>query len=277
MALADGEAAIWQELTAPEVQGVGNITLAAQHDGRGYKLYANLQSSELSTWSFDLADPAGSWSELKTLNAPKVTIKSLYPLGQAHLLAVSDSGATFHYNTITKAWAAYGQKGTPNGLVIASLWGNQRLTYLTEQDGRLKIHYAYVAKQSQEFGWLNMVVLTIYLTGVVLLGLYFMRKNNDTNDFFRGGQSIPWWGAACSIYATMLSSLTYMALPAIVYQTDWVLLIGILTIVAVAPIAVYVAIPFFRQIDATSAYEYLSKRFNMSVRLLRVLYLRSSI
>ena len=112
-----------------------------------------------------------------------------------------------------------------------------------------------------------MLVLTLYLVGVVLLGLYFMNKNKNTNDFFRGGQSIPWWGAACSIYATMLSSLTYMALPAIVYQTDWVLLIGILTIVAVAPIAVYVAVPFFRQIDATSAYEYLSKRFNMGVRL----------
>ena len=37
--------------------------------------------------------------------------------------------------------------------------------------------------------------------------------------------------------------------------------------IAVAPVAIYVAMPFFRQIDATSAYEYLSKRFNMSVRL----------
>jgi Na+/proline symporter len=39
-------------------------------------------------------------------------------------------------------------------------------------------------------------------------------------------------------------------------------------ILVVAPAAVYVAMPFFRQIDVTSAYEYLSKRFNMPVRLL---------
>jgi SSS family transporter len=38
-------------------------------------------------------------------------------------------------------------------------------------------------------------------------------------------------------------------------------------ILAVAPIAVYLALPFFRRIDATSAYEYLEKRFNRPVRL----------
>jgi SSS family transporter len=94
-----------------------------------------------------------------------------------------------------------------------------------------------------------------------------MFKNKNTEDYFRGGQSIPWWAAACSIYATMLSSLTYVALPAMVYQTNWLVLIGIWMIIAVSPVAVYVAMPFFRQINATSAYEYLSKRFNMSVRL----------
>jgi len=267
LALAEADKSGWQELNAPAVQGVNSMTLAVQHDGRGYKLYANLQAAASSTWSFDPDKPNSSWSELKTRNAPAVNIKSLYPLGQAHLLAVSDSGATFHYNTITRAWAAYEQADAATGSVVASLWTDQELIYLTRQDIGLSVHKAVVAEQGQEFGWLNMLVLTLYLVGVVLLGLYFMNKNKNTNDFFRGGQSIPWWGAACSIYATMLSSLTYMALPAIVYQTDWVLLIGILTIVAVAPVAVYVAIPFFRQIDATSAYEYLSKRFNMGVRL----------
>ncbi|MFC0047200.1 sodium:solute symporter [Rheinheimera tilapiae] len=267
LALAEADKSGWQELNAPAVQGVNSMTLAVQHDGRGYKLYANLQAAASSTWSFDPDKPNSSWSELKTRNAPAVNIKSLYPLGQAHLLAVSDSGATFHYNTITRAWAAYEQADAATGSVVASLWTDQELIYLTRQDIGLSVHKAVVAGQGQEFGWLNMLVLTLYLVGVVLLGLYFMNKNKNTNDFFRGGQSIPWWGAACSIYATMLSSLTYMALPAIVYQTDWVLLIGILTIVAVAPVAVYVAIPFFRQIDATSAYEYLSKRFNMGVRL----------
>lgn len=257
----------WLELAAPSVQKVEDITLAVQHDGRGYKLYAHLNAQQSSTWAYDLSAQSADWSGLQTHNAPQVTIKSLYPLGQAHLLAVSETGATFHYNTITRSWASYNQTEPPKGTILADLWAQQTLTSLTFEDGDVRLNKAVIVGNGHEFGWFNMLVLTLYLVGVVLLGLYFMKKNNDTNDFFRGGQSIPWWAAACSIYATMLSSLTYMALPAIVYQTDWVLLIGILTIVAVAPIAVYVAVPFFRQIDATSAYEYLSKRFNMVVRL----------
>ncbi|MEM9658310.1 MAG: sodium:solute symporter, partial [Planctomycetota bacterium] len=64
-----------------------------------------------------------------------------------------------------------------------------------------------------------------------------------------------------------LSSITYMAIPAKAYAQDFVYLIGNLMIPVVAPIAVYLALPFFRRIDATSAYEYLEKRFNRPVRL----------
>lgn len=267
LALAGEQKSGWVELTAPSIQDIESITLAVQHNGRGDKLYAHLNAQQSSTWAYDVSVQNAEWLVLKTLNTPQLVIKSLYPLGQAHLLAVSESGVTFHYNTITRSWASYEQAEPLKGTILVDLWAHQTLTFLTIADGDIRLNKAVVAENGHEFGWLNMLVLTLYLVGVVLLGLYFMNKNKNTNDFFRGGQSIPWWGAACSIYATMLSSLTYMALPAIVYQTDWVLLIGILTIVAVAPIAVYVAIPFFRQIDATSAYEYLSKRFNMGVRL----------
>lgn len=68
--------------------------------------------------------------------------------------------------------------------------------------------------------------------------------------------------------ATMLSSITFMAIPAKAYAQDWVLLLGSLTVPLVAPFAVFVALPYFRKVDATSAYEYLEMRFNRAVRLL---------
>jgi SSS family transporter len=257
----------WKELAAPKELMFGKVTLAVQNDGRGDKIYAHVSAGHSSLWQFQPNSIVAEWALIDTIAAPSSDISQLYTLGQAHLLAIATSGETYHYNTITRAWAAYQQTNPPKGQLIASLWSHSALIYLTQESHGISVQEAVVVDRDQEFGWLNMLVLFVYLAGVVLLGLYFMKKNNDTNDFFRGGQSIPWWAAACSIYATMLSSLTYMALPAIVYQTDWVLLIGILTIVAVAPIAVYIAVPFFRQIDATSAYEYLSKRFNLPVRL----------
>ena len=64
----------------------------------------------------------------------------------------------------------------------------------------------------------------------------------------------------------MLSSLTYTGLPSKAFAQDWVYAVGNMMIPVVAVVAVKIALPFFRRIDATSAYEYLEKRFNRSVR-----------
>jgi len=101
---------------------------------------------------------------------------------------------------------------------------------------------------------------------MILVGVYFARRNKNTNDFFRGGQRIPWWAAACSIFATMLSSLTYMSVPAKAYMTNWEYLMGYPMIFLTSILVIYLILPFFRQIDATSAYEYLDKRFNRAAR-----------
>ena len=102
---------------------------------------------------------------------------------------------------------------------------------------------------------------------MVAVGVYFTRKNKNTNDFFRGGKRIPWWAAGCSIFATMLSSLTYTGVPSKAFAQDWVYAIGNFMIPVVAVVAVFVALPFYRRIDVTSAYEYLERRFSRAVRL----------
>ena len=56
-------------------------------------------------------------------------------------------------------------------------------------------------------------------------------------------------------------------MPSKAFAQDWVYAIGNFMIPVVAFVAVFVALPFYRRIDATSAYEYLEKRFNRSVRL----------
>ena len=65
---------------------------------------------------------------------------------------------------------------------------------------------------------------------MVGVGVYFASKNKNTDDYFRGGQQIAWWAAGCSIFATMLSSITYMAIPAKAFAQDMVYLLGNLMI-----------------------------------------------
>ena len=117
------------------------------------------------------------------------------------------------------------------------------------------------------FGWLNWLVLGIYLVGMLGLGYFFMLRESSSEDFFKGGGRIPWWAAGISIYATMLSAITYMAIPAKAYATDWTYYPMLITILIVSFPVVKYYLPYFRKLNLTSAYEYLEVRFNAVTRL----------
>lgn len=118
------------------------------------------------------------------------------------------------------------------------------------------------------FGWLNWTVLALYLLGMLGLGIFFMRREGGSDDFFRGGGRIPWWAAGISIYATMLSAITYMAIPAKAYATDWTYYPMLITILVVSFPVIKYYLPYFRKLNITSAYEYLEMRFNAATRLM---------
>ncbi len=120
----------------------------------------------------------------------------------------------------------------------------------------------------KNFGWLNWTVLALYLVAMLGMGIYFMRKENGTDDFFKGGGRIPWWAAGISIYATMLSAITYMAIPAKSYMTDWTYYPMLWMILLVGFPVIWYYLPYFRKLNVTSAYEILEQRFNIVTRLM---------
>jgi SSS family transporter len=117
------------------------------------------------------------------------------------------------------------------------------------------------------FGHINYAVLAAYLTLLVVMGFYFARREKTTDDFFLAGRRIPWWAAGLSIFGTQLSAITYLAMPARAFATDWTLLILNIGIFAIAPVVIYLYLPFFRRLNITTAYEYLEKRFHVSIRM----------
>lgn len=118
------------------------------------------------------------------------------------------------------------------------------------------------------FGWLNWAVLILYLAGMLLLGVYFMRRQKGGEDFFKGGGRIPWWAAGISIFATMLSAITYMSIPAKAYATDWTYYPMQICILLVSFPVIKYYLPFFRRLNVTTAYEYLERRFNYATRFM---------
>ena len=178
---------------------------------------------------------------------------------------VTDSWAeVFDSPLLARAGAAVVPVASPSGSLSALVIGGEEKPGVRSSDVT-RVDIGYTA----HFGWLNWTVLIIYLLGMVYLGYYFMRRaSKSTDDFFKGGGRIPWWAAGISIFATMLSAITYMSIPAKAYATDWTYYPMQICILLVSFPVIRYYLPFFRRLNVTTAYEYLERRFNSATRLM---------
>lgn len=174
------------------------------------------------------------------------------------------------YHTITNTWISKDEIPGNYMRTLPVKWGDSIIIAGGEvQNGvpSAKIWQITLLKSKKFFGMINLIVIGLYLAALIGVGVFFSFRQKNTDDFFRGGQRIPWFVAGCSIFATMLSSLTFIAIPAKTFMSDWTFIVINICIVLITPFIVAFVLPFFRNIDATSAYEYLEKRFNITARL----------
>ncbi len=248
----------------------------------------------------------GTWQRLTDLPRPAVAAPSPAPvLGNSHLLVLGgDTGEHAHlvdqlrddhpgftpeilaYHAITDSWSRRGsmpkdpgpdpandpQAGTWPPVTTPTVWWHDKLVVASgEARPGVRTHrvlWATPGHSKEPFGAVNFIVLGIYLSLLVGMGFYFSRREHSTHDFFLGGRRIPWWAAGLSVFGTQLSAITFMAIPAHVYATDWTYILANMMIVVAAPLVVFLYLPFYRRLNVTSAYEYLEKRFNVAARLL---------
>lgn len=114
---------------------------------------------------------------------------------------------------------------------------------------------------------LDLTAILVYLVGMAAVGLYFARRNKTTEDYFVGNRGFSGWVLGLSMLGTIISSATFLALPAAAYVLDWRQLAVNLVLPAAAVLAVFVFIPFFRQGNLISAFEYLGRRYGTVPRL----------
>lgn len=100
---------------------------------------------------------------------------------------------------------------------------------------------------THSFGIVNYLVLFGYLLAMMLVGVYFSRRQKTADDYFRGGGRVPGWAAGVSVFATTLSSITFMSIPAKAFTSDWTFIIGQYLAIAILPLVFYFYIPFFRK------------------------------
>ena len=113
----------------------------------------------------------------------------------------------------------------------------------------------------------DLVVFGIYMAGILLFGSSFYRKSASPDTFTLGGGRFPAWVVGMSIFATYVSSISFLALPGKAYQSNWNAFVFSLSIPLAAIVAVRVFVPLYRRLNSPAAYAYLETRFGPWARV----------
>ena len=181
------------------------------------------------------------------------------------------SNDIFAYHPITDTWVTIDEAENPLPAVTTAVnFGGDIIIPSGEARPGVRTDEILVFKVTDKvsFGWLNYTVIILYLAGMLGIGFYFSRKEKSTEQFFKGGSNIPWWVAGVSIFATALSAITFLSIPAKAYSADWNMFMFNMAIIMIVPIVIHFYIPFFRKLKVASAYQYLEERFSTAVRYL---------
>ncbi len=108
---------------------------------------------------------------------------------------------------------------------------------------------------------LDLLIIAAYMIGMVLVGVYFSRKNKGSEQFTKASGSIPGWAIGLSIYATFLSSNTFLGVPGKAFGTNWNAFVFSLSMPLAAWLAAKYFVPFYRKTGEVSAYTHLEHRF----------------
>jgi len=115
---------------------------------------------------------------------------------------------------------------------------------------------------------IDIAVLAITLLSIVGYGAWKTRKNDNLNDYLRGGNSMKWAGIGLSVMATQASAITFLSTPGQAWESG----MGFIQNYLGMPLALIVVsaffIPMYYKLKVYTAYEFLESRFDLKTRLL---------
>lgn len=117
---------------------------------------------------------------------------------------------------------------------------------------------------------LHIIDYLIILASLVVsvgVGFKFSKKQSSTSKYFSAGGNVPAWAIGMSIFATLISSITFLAYPGDGFAGDWVRLVQGIMVPVVVLLGIGFIVPLYRNVIGLSAYEYFEKRFGYLARV----------
>ncbi len=121
-------------------------------------------------------------------------------------------------------------------------------------------------KKMMQIHILDIAIFLVFTLGTILFGISFFRKNKDVSDYTKAGGNVPGFIVGMSIFATYVSSISFLGLPGSAYAGNWNSFVFSLSIPIASIIASNYFVPFYRKISSVSAYSFLEERFGYWAR-----------
>lgn len=114
--------------------------------------------------------------------------------------------------------------------------------------------------------WIDYTIVIVSVLAAVAVGVYFSKKQDSTKAYFAANGAVPAWAIGMSMFATIISSVTFIAYPGAAYGGNWILLVqGLMVPIVLVGIIGYI-VPLYRRMIKLSCYEYFERRFGSLAR-----------
>lgn len=113
----------------------------------------------------------------------------------------------------------------------------------------------------QGFTNIDFVILVVYLAAVLFAGLHFAKKEMKGKEYFKGDGTVPWWVTSVSIFATLLSPISFLSLAGNSYAGTWIMWFAQLGMLLAIPFTIRFFLPIYSKLGIDTAYHYLELRF----------------
>jgi SSS family solute:Na+ symporter len=113
---------------------------------------------------------------------------------------------------------------------------------------------------------LDYIIFFAFTVGVVLFGCSFYFRSKSADAFTKASGNMPGWVVGMSIFATYVSSISFLGIPGNAYAGTWNSFVFSLSIPVASWLAAKFFVPLYRSVNSVSAYAYLESRFGYWAR-----------
>ena len=116
--------------------------------------------------------------------------------------------------------------------------------------------------------WIDWLIIVMYAAATIGLGWYFSRRQKTTQEYFIGSGRMSPWLIGTSLFATLLSTITYLSRPGEMIGKGPAAMATLVSLPLAYLIVANLLIPVYMRHRVTSAYELLESRLGVGIRVL---------